>query len=393
MIFISLLLLFFIIYLFLEIEVHKKNINKIKIRILVNGTRGKSSTTRLIAGGLKGNGRKVVCKTTGTSPRCIINDKEERIVRLGKANIIEEKKIFRKIAKEENEISVTECMALVGEYQKIYNEKLVSSHITIITNVRNDHLDVMGPTLRDVAINLAKTIPKNGVLFIFKDENYLEVFEKKAKEDNCKIIYVEKEGVDDETMKGFSYLEHKENVAMALAVLKYLGCDKEKSLIGMKKIPPDPGVLRIYEIKIDSNLLYFVNTMAANDPDSIFYLWKRFKNLPFDYKIILMNCRADRIERSEQLSSLINEKFDADYYLACGNVVKPFISKLKKENIFNLENKEPKEVFLKISQIVKAGGENKKYLLFATGNIVGYGEKLLKEFQKYGSEVDYELWW
>ncbi|MCX7836426.1 MAG: poly-gamma-glutamate synthase PgsB [candidate division WOR-3 bacterium] len=391
MIFLFSFLIIFLFYLFWEYQFHKKNVAKIKIRILVNGTRGKSSTCRLIAGGLLENNKKVSCKTTGTKPRLIINDKEYPIIRLGRANIIEEKKIFRRLSKEIPEFSVTECMALVPEYQTIYNEKLVKPHITVITNVRNDHLDVMGPTLKDVAINLARTIPKNGVLFIFEDENYLEIFEKMAKKKNCKIVYVKKDSITDDMMKGFSYLEHKENVALALAVCEYFGCDKDKALFGMKKVNPDPGVLRIFEIEIDNNKAYFVNTMAANDPDSIFYLWEKFNNLNYDYKIVLMNCRADRVERSQQLGELINEKFIADYYIATGFLTKPFISKLKKENILDLEKKEPEEVFLKISEIIK-NKENKKWLIFATGNIVGYGEKLVKEFQKYGKEIDYNLW-
>ncbi|MEO0096855.1 MAG: poly-gamma-glutamate synthase PgsB [candidate division WOR-3 bacterium] len=392
MLFLFFLLIFFLFYLFWEYKTHQRNLKKIKIRILVNGTRGKSSTCRLIAGGLLGNNKRVTCKTTGTKPRLIINNQEFPIIRLGRANIIEEKKIFKRLIKEEIEFSITECMALVPEYQTIYNEKLVQPQITVITNVRNDHLDVMGPTLKDVAINLARTIPKRGVLFIFEEENYLEIFEKKAKERDCKIVYVKKDSVNDEMMKGFSYLEHKENVALALAVCEYLGCEKDKALWGMKKINPDPGVLRVFEIKINDNYAYFVNTMAANDPDSILYLWEKFNNLNYDYKIVLMNCRADRIERSEQLGDLINGKFLADYYVATGFLTKPFINKLKKEKVLDLEKKEPKEVFSKIGEIIKSKDKNKKWLIFATGNIVGYGEELVKEFQKYSKEVDYNLW-
>ncbi|MEO0103445.1 MAG: poly-gamma-glutamate synthase PgsB [candidate division WOR-3 bacterium] len=392
MIFLFFLLVIFLFYLFWEYQTHQRNLEKIKIRILVNGTRGKSSTCRLIAGGLLENNKKVACKTTGTKPRLIINNKEFPIIRLGRANIIEEKKIFKRLSQEQPEFSITECMALVPEYQTIYNEKLVQPQITVITNVRNDHLDVMGPTLKDVAINLARTIPRNGVLFIFEDENYLKIFEEKAKERNCKIVYVKKDSINDEMMKGFSYLEHKENVALALAVCEYLGCEKNKALLGMKRINPDPGVLRVFEIKIDDNYAYFVNTMAANDPDSIFYLWNKFNNINYDYKIVLMNCRADRIERSEQLGDLINSKFIADYYVATGFLTKPFIRKLKKENILDLEKKAPKEVFTQISEIIKSKGKNKKWLIFATGNIVGYGEGLVKEFQKYGKEIDYNLW-
>lgn len=39
--------------------------------IYVNGTRGKSTVTRLIDGGLRAGGLRVFCKTTGTLPMSI----------------------------------------------------------------------------------------------------------------------------------------------------------------------------------------------------------------------------------------------------------------------------------------------------------------------------------
>ena len=58
----------------IESRLHINAINKIPIRIHVNGTRGKSSVVRLIAAGLREGGLKTFAKTTGTIPR-IINEK------------------------------------------------------------------------------------------------------------------------------------------------------------------------------------------------------------------------------------------------------------------------------------------------------------------------------
>src|SRR5439155_628835 len=49
----------------------------IAIRIHVNGTRGKSSVTRLIAAALRDHGVPTVAKTTGTSPLLILPDGTE----------------------------------------------------------------------------------------------------------------------------------------------------------------------------------------------------------------------------------------------------------------------------------------------------------------------------
>ena len=53
----------------LEYQFHLKSLSHIPLRIHVNGTRGKSSVTRLVAAGLREGGLKTFAKTTGTAPR------------------------------------------------------------------------------------------------------------------------------------------------------------------------------------------------------------------------------------------------------------------------------------------------------------------------------------
>ena len=53
----------------LEVAPHRRHLKAIPVRIHVNGTRGKSSVTRLIAAGLRQAGMIACAKTTGTLPR------------------------------------------------------------------------------------------------------------------------------------------------------------------------------------------------------------------------------------------------------------------------------------------------------------------------------------
>ncbi|HEY1783916.1 MAG TPA: poly-gamma-glutamate synthase PgsB, partial [Pirellulales bacterium] len=48
----------------IERHLHRRRLDRIRIRIHVNGTRGKSSVTRLIAAGLRGAGLVTCAKTT-----------------------------------------------------------------------------------------------------------------------------------------------------------------------------------------------------------------------------------------------------------------------------------------------------------------------------------------
>ena len=73
---------------------HIRNLRRVPIRIHVNGTRGKSSVTRLIAAGLRESGRTVVGKTTGTLARVILpNGDEKAVFRPSGANVLEQKRI------------------------------------------------------------------------------------------------------------------------------------------------------------------------------------------------------------------------------------------------------------------------------------------------------------
>ena len=56
---------------------HRARLRAVPLRIHVAGTRGKSTTTRLIAAGLRAGGRRVLAKTTGSEPRLILPDGSE----------------------------------------------------------------------------------------------------------------------------------------------------------------------------------------------------------------------------------------------------------------------------------------------------------------------------
>ena len=62
---------------YVEASNHRRIIAAIPLRIHVNGTRGKSSVTRLIAAGLRAGGLRTFAKTTGTAPRIINAERSE----------------------------------------------------------------------------------------------------------------------------------------------------------------------------------------------------------------------------------------------------------------------------------------------------------------------------
>src|SRR5262249_5018617 len=126
----------------------------------------KSSVTRLIAAGLREGGKRTFAKTTGTMARLIYPDGSEAdVYRVGAPNIIEQLRMIRRAAEGGAEALVVECMAVQPELQPLAELPSVKSPIGVIPTARADHLDVMGPTVDDVARALAQTAPLHGHLF------------------------------------------------------------------------------------------------------------------------------------------------------------------------------------------------------------------------------------
>ncbi len=379
--------LLLILYWVREYVDHRRNLKKIRIRIHVNGTRGKSSTTRLIAGILREHGFKTVAKATGTEPRVIFDDgREIEVIRPGRSNIIEQVRVIKFAAKIGADAVVLECMALRPDFQ-IMERRMVCPTIGIITNVRADHLDVMGPTVEDAAKALAGTIPYNGV-FITASREFFPLLKEIAEQRGTKAYLVSPDDVPDDYMRGFSYIEHKENVAIALKVAEILNIPRETALKGMYNANPDVGVLRIYEVRKGNKRIKFVNAFAANDPDSLKIIWDLVKNRG-DEKVVLMNCRDDRIDRSRQLGELLAKRLEPEpvMCITTGALTSAFIKSAvengyPEHKILNLEGIPPEEAY---GVIVDKVPDN--CLIFAMGNMVTYGERLAEVFRRKSEEV------
>ena len=138
----------------------------VPIRVHVNGTRGKSTVTRLIHAALSEGGIPCLGKTTGTAARHIFPDGSEKPVRrLSRPSIREQISVLGLAKKLKARALVAECMAIKPELQWISENQILRSSIGVITNARMDHVEEMGDSLEKIAASLGNTMSRQGVLF------------------------------------------------------------------------------------------------------------------------------------------------------------------------------------------------------------------------------------
>jgi poly-gamma-glutamate synthase PgsB/CapB len=369
-----------------EYALHRRNLAAIPIRIHVNGTRGKSSVVRLIAGALRAHGVRVCAKATGSLPRMIMADGTEYpIHRAGHANIIEHLRIIGVAAREGAEALVIECMALQPRLQALSELMMVRSTHGVITNARADHLDVMGPTERDVALALLGSVPRRAVLFT-GEPGYRAEFEAACADRETRLVALSPadfDAVSDQELARFPYVEHKQNVALALAVARELGVPRDVALRGMVAAAPDVGALREYELDFFGRRIVVVNGFAANDPLSTEQIWRLTleRHPQVERRIMVVNCRFDRPDRSRQLGEAIPRWQPADRYLLVGTGTYVFArtavaAGLHPGLLMPLEGMDRAGVF---EEIVGACGRNS--LVMGVGNIGGIGLELVRHFR------------
>ena len=368
----------------IEFQYHMRSLAAIPLRIHVNGTRGKSSVTRLVAAGLREAGIRTFAKTTGTAPRIIDSEGKDRIIhRLRLPSIGEQVRLLNYFAGEKPDAVVMECMAVQPQYQWIAEHQMVQSQIGVITNVRPDHLEEMGPTEDDVAYSLCNTIPVGGTLITGEDQKPL-ILEEIAKKNGSEFIQSNEAEVTQEELDKFTYMEHPANVAVALDVCKKVGVDRELALEGMHKVQPDLGALIAWNLDKNEKRIQFVNGMAANDPVSTLQIWKFvIDRYPAEGgTCIFFNSRDDRPVRTRQMIELTLDGIKPDHFIVRGDKVNATLQRLHHHSpgtqiiILGLNDKLENVV----DRIMDLPHDT---LVYAIGNQVGSGQDILTQISKY----------
>ena len=306
----------------LERRNYNRKLARLKVRIYVNGIRGKSTVTRLIAGVLREAGLQTIGKTTGSAAMVLLpNGDEVPIVRRSSATIMELFNIAKQYVKEDTEAIVFETMALFPANQTASQELLVKGNINVITNVREDHQDVMGESLEEIADTMSLMIPYNGVLVTAEERPHLrERLRQNAEKRGSRLVYADASKVTDKDLAGFNYLSFRENISIGLAIAEILGIPRATAMRGMWNARPDVGVVSIQRTTWKGKEIVWIPLFAVNDRESTLISVEALRPYykPGATRFGILNNRYDRADRAMRFANIAAKDLDMEYFITFG---------------------------------------------------------------------------
>ena len=366
------LILAFIVFAFGVGEnfLHQRNLRRLPLRILVNGTRGKSSVTRLVAGALREAGISTMAKTTGSAASIILEDGTEMPMKRRLGPRITEQKAFTRLAVAHGaQAIVVECMAVRPESQEVFSRQLVRPTLCVVTNARVDHIEEMGSTEEDTVAALSCSIPRDGVL-VTADRR----FEGKA----GRFVVADPSLIGHDTLARFGYPVFAENVALALQVASELGIDRETALRGMEAARPDIGAMGLFRVECSPFSAIVINGFAANDRLSTGLVWeKAMEFLPAGLPVVLLyNNRADREYRISEFLKLPPGLKNLKTVAVAGEHARKVARLFASRGLDTLAIDAGMECEALLSSLGRRLGS--EYILFGVGNIRGRGRELVE---------------
>lgn len=341
-----------------EKYLHTRNLRKIPVRILVNGTRGKTSVCRIVYQALLDHGYRVVGRTTGSSAEVLHADGSVSAVkRRGMPRITELVPFIRLAASENAEFIVVECMAIQAENQKTIARHLIKPTHVVITNSFIDHVAEMGWTRNDVVWTLAQSIPRDATVYAIDDE-YSGV--------PCRFNKVEP--VHHDVVSSIPM--HDGNLSLAIALLAGFGIGEEAVVASAAKAIPDIGL----HTPVEGNCgALFIPSFAVNDYECMEKAIMEAHGCGRKLEVVFNN-RKDREYRLVLFKRLIERNKQVIDRIYCigdypGKVARYFSGK-----DVDARPSDADEIISMISS------SSKEYAFLGLGNIKGDGDKVVSSF-------------
>jgi hypothetical protein len=257
-----------------------KNLASIPIRVLVTGSRGKSSLVRLLQAGLCALGIPSWGRVTGVLPR-EISPAGERFIERSSGGHVEEMRWWLEQVPGEAGAVVLENSAVAPELQGLAGSWM-SPSLVVWTNARADHQEAWGPGAGDAERALLEGIPDRVPVAAAPELLESGFVREELARKRCFLQGSPEGGL---CARDFS----SGNLSLACLALSMLGLDPAFALQAMESLPPDIADFRL--VDVDGGLL--AAAFSANDPESTDLLWGSL-GWKAEETVLLYNHRRDR---------------------------------------------------------------------------------------------------
>ncbi len=232
---------------------HQRALRRIPIRVLVNGTRGKTTVTRMAASVLNTAGIRAYAKTTGSEARWVFPDGAERSCRReGRpANIMEQLPFVRLAVRGKAQAIVVECMAQRPENQRLMADRLIRPTHVLMTNAYVDHVEEIGRTEEETIAVLCQSVPEESTVIAHDPRFGLY---------GQKLVTAEGD-FPPEAFSQCGFPVHEDNVRLVMTLARELGICAEDAVRGIRQAKPDIGMVK--EVRLEGVCVR--NAFAAND--------------------------------------------------------------------------------------------------------------------------------
>jgi len=249
-------------------------------KVLVTGSRGKSSIVRLLHAALHDAGLRTYARITGVVPR-EFGLKGVRTISRSSAAHVEEMRWWLRQLPASAQAIILENSAIALELQALAGRWL-RPDITVFTNARPDHQEVWGPTGACAAEALTAGVPRGSQLILpagLQTDSYLlELLERRA----CRFVFAEPAADAGETFQAI-------NIGLALCTVEQLGLEMAPALQAMRAVKQDKYDFRVLNCGgAEVAMAFSANDIASTRTLFRSLLW------PEEETRLIYNHRADR---------------------------------------------------------------------------------------------------
>lgn len=264
-----------------------------RYRILVTGSRGKSSLVRLLHCALNHCEIPTYARITGVVPRELGPASETNILRSAGAHVEEMRWWLNQLPADCSGV-VLENSAIAKDLQPLAGQWL-RPQVAVLANIFPDHQEVWGPTSDCAAMTLVAGIPKGCPVVLPDQLKNHQLLCSLLKRKGCPIIVAETQHCGSCDFQQY-------NIQLALAALQFVGCEGSLALEGLEQLKPD---LFDFHVKYKAGV-EFAMAFTVNDVVSTIGLFQSL-NWREEETLLVFNHRSDRIGRLSSFIDWINQ--------------------------------------------------------------------------------------